>query len=327
MDHEISNTSTKAMTAEASPARSGILLVMLSAVAFGLMPIFTKLAYAGMDFPQEHRVKTVLAIRFVLAAICMWAIWLFEKRPAATSPAGGSPVGIGTILPLVVMGALGYVGQSFSYFTALGSISASATGLLLYTYPILVALLAWLLLRERMEGRKLLSLGVAMMGALMVLGIFTSLFGGSGLGRLNPAGVAWGLSAAGIYSLYIIAGARLTRGVSSIFASAVIITSAACVYTAWGLLAGEFHPDLSQEAWVWTIAIALICTVLAIITFFAGLARIGPSRAAIVSTLEPAVTVALAALVLHESIMLEQLLGGALIMSAVILLQVRRDRP
>ena len=55
------------------------MLVMLSAVSFGMMPIFTKLAYAGMDFPQDHRVKTVLAIRFVLAAACMWAIWLFEQ--------------------------------------------------------------------------------------------------------------------------------------------------------------------------------------------------------------------------------------------------------
>jgi drug/metabolite transporter (DMT)-like permease len=61
--------------------------------------------------------------------------------------------------------------------------------------------------------------------------------------------------------------------------------------------------------------------------FFAGLSRIGPSRAAIVSTLEPAVTVALAAVILQENITLEQLAGGALILAAVIVLQVRRTEP
>jgi drug/metabolite transporter (DMT)-like permease len=305
---------------------AGMLLVLLSAVSFGMMPIFTKLAYAGMDFPQDHRVKTVLAIRFALAAACMWAIWLFELRRSDAPATSAGPLRLSNVLLLVGMGALGYVGQSFSYFTALGSISASATGLLLYTYPILVTLLAWLILRERMESRKLLALGVATVGALMVLGIFTSWLGGTGLGTLNPAGVAWGLSAAGIYSLYIIAGARITRGISPIFASAVIITSAACVYTVWGLVAGELHLGLRWEAWVWTISIALICTVFAIITFFAGLAKVGPSRTAIASTMEPAVTVGLAALVLQESVTPEQLAGGALILAAVVLLQTRRNK-
>jgi drug/metabolite transporter (DMT)-like permease len=156
----------------------------------------------------------------------------------------------------------------------------------------------------------------------MVLGIFSSLMGGTGLGTLNPEGVAWGLAAAGIYSVYIIAGARFTKGLSPIFVSAVIISSAALVYLVWSAIAGELHLDLTWQAWLWTIAIALVCTVLAIVTFFAGLAKVGPSRAAIVSTLEPAVTVGLAALVLQESVSLEQLLGGALILSAVVLLQV-----
>jgi len=198
--------------------------------------------------------------------------------------------------------------------------------LLLYTYPILVTLLAWLLLHEHMDGRKIVSLSIATVGALMVLGIFTSLFfGGSGLGNLNPTGVFWGLSAAGIYSLYIIAGARFTPNISPIFASTVIITSAAVVYTVWGLLAGEIHLNLTWDAWFWSILIALICTVVAIVTFFAGLATVGPSRAAIVSTLEPAVTVILAAPILHETTTLEQLFGGALILCAVLLLQIKRS--
>jgi drug/metabolite transporter (DMT)-like permease len=55
--------------------------------------------------------------------------------------------------------------------------------------------------------------------------------------------------------------------------------------------------------------------------FFAGLSRVGPSTAAIASTIEPAVTVLLGALVLGEMLGTTQAIGGALVLSAVLVLQ------
>jgi drug/metabolite transporter (DMT)-like permease len=295
-------------------------MVLLSAVAFGLMPVFAKLAYA-----EGANLSTLLAIRFVLAAATIWVIWAVAGAHVQTG--GGKAVvpWPRLALPLVALGALGYVGQSFSYFTALGEISASATGLLLYTYPILVTVLAFLIYREPLTPRKLAALTLASVGALLVLGIFSSLIGagGANLGTLKPSGVAWALTAAAVYSLYIIAGTRFTRDISPLFASAVIITSAALVYLLWGGLAGQLRFDFAIMGWVWALAIALVSTSLAITAFFVGLPETGPSRAAIISTLEPAVTVMTAALVLGEHISLEQLLGGALILMSVLVLQYR----
>ncbi|MDQ3928548.1 MAG: DMT family transporter [Chloroflexota bacterium] len=297
---------------------SGTLMLLLSAVAFGLMPVFAKLAYA-----ERINLNTLLGIRFALAAASIWAIWAAARAGTWSADAGGSWPRV--VLPLVALGALGYVGQSFSYFTALGEISASATGLILYTYPVLVTVLAFLFYREPLTRRKLFSLALASLGALLVLGIFSSLagVGGPGLGTLKPSGVAWALTAAGVYSLYIIAGTRFTRDVNPLFASAVIITSAAFVYLIWGAVVGVLRLDFGFMGWVWALAIALVSTSLAITAFFVGLAETGPSRAAIISTLEPAVTVMTAALVLGESISLEQLLGGALILVSVVVLQYR----
>jgi drug/metabolite transporter (DMT)-like permease len=298
----------------------GIALVLLSAAAFGTMPIFAKLAYAEMAFSQSAEVKTVLAIRFCGAALFMWLLWAWQRR---TGRAPRVEFKLSTILPLVALGALGYVGQSFSYFTAIGIISASATGLLLYTYPILVTLLAWLFFRESLTARKLLALGLATIGTLMVLGVAGALLGGNTptLGTLDPAGATWAVAAAVIYSVYIIAGTRFTAGVPPFFASAVIITSAAAVYTLWGLSLGELHLDLPGMAWLWLSCIALICTVVAIAAFFAGLRFVGPSRAAIASTVEPAVTVLLAPLVLQETITPQQIVGGVLVLCSVLVLQ------
>ena len=77
-------------------------------------------------------------------------------------------------------------------------------------------------------------------------------------------------------------------------------------------------PQLPGAWWGWaaTVAIAVVCTVVAILAFFAGLKRIGPARAAIASTLEPVVTVVLAWAVLGESLSAMQLLGGALVLGA-----------
>jgi drug/metabolite transporter (DMT)-like permease len=248
----------------------------------------------------------------------MWLLWWGQYRRGARVKAS-----FGLILPLVAMGALGYVGQSFAYFSAAARLPAAATGLLLFTYPILVTLLARLFFKEALTPPKLAALVVSTLGTLLVLGIFTSPASGQGaLGALNPEGVLWGLSAAAIYSVYIIAGTRFAAHVDPFFSSAVIITSAAVVYMLAGLVTGGVSFDVTPLGIVWALGIAFVCTILAISAFFAGLKQLGPSRASIVSTVEPALTVVLAALALHEQITVGQVAGGALILLAVLLVQL-----
>jgi len=74
----------------------------------------------------------------------------------------------------------------------------------------------------------------------------------------------------------------------------------------------------------WAAAIAVVSTVMPLAFLFAGLARIGPTTASIVSTIEPPVTVGLAFLVLGETLGAIQLAGGALVLAAVVMLQLPR---
>ena len=292
----------------------GVGLVLLSAFTFGLMPVLTKLAYA-----ENLNLNTLLTIRFCLAAVVLWVIWLLRHEP----PASTGQVTLPSLLPVVLMGAVAYVGQSFSYFTALSLISASFTGLLLYAYPPAVTLLAWILLRERITRRKIAALLCALLGIVLVLQLASSLLGGTGqdFSNLNAAGVAWGLAAAFIYSVYIVSGAIFARRFDPIFSSAVVITSAATVYVIWGAFSGTLRFDVTPTGWIIASVIALVCTVVAIVAFFAGLPLVGPSRAAILSTAEPAITVITATIVLQEQITLEQVAGGILIVASVFVLQ------
>jgi drug/metabolite transporter (DMT)-like permease len=280
----------------------GVIWLVVSAAGFGSMAIFAKEAYAaGVELP------TLLAGRFALAALCLWVmVWGGRARLRLS---GRQVVG------LALMGGLGYVGQSFAYFTALQTIPAATTALLLYTYPALVTLLAWVLLKERLTAPRLLAVAVAFAGCVLVLGAPLS------AQALDPAGVGWGLAAAAIYSVYIIAGTRVTAGVPPLLASAMITTAAALVYGGGGALGGQLVAPPDPTGWVWVAAIAVFCTVVAIVAFFAGLARVGPARAAILSTCEPVITLTLAALMLGEPLTWSQLGGGALILAAILILQ------
>jgi drug/metabolite transporter (DMT)-like permease len=89
---------------------------------------------------------------------------------------------------------------------------------------------------------------------------------------------------------------------------------------------GSLDVGFASEGWLWLGAIAIVSTVTAITLFFAGLERVGPSTAAILSTLEPLTTVALAFLVFGESLTALQLAGAALVLGAAVSLNLRPRR-
>ena len=273
----------------------GVLLVLISAASFGTLAILGRFAYAdGMD------TFTLLALRFSTAAALM-AVLLYLRREQI--PRGR------LLLQLVGMGALGYVGQSFSYLTAIRFASAGLVALLLYLYPAFVALLSAVFLKERFTPLKLGALILATTGAALTA---------------DPRGGGWtgillALAAAAIYSVYIIVGAGVLRKVSSVASSTVIFASAGAVYTGLALVRGP-HLPATSAGWLTMAGIVLVATVIPVVTFLAGLKRVGPTNASMLSTIEPVVTVLLAAWLFEEHLPVLTLFGGALILAAVVLL-------
>ena len=276
----------------------GVLLIVVSATAFGAMAVFARLAYDG-----GADVGAVLFLRFTIAAAAMA---LLLRLRGQRWPRGRDLVG------LAAMGGVGYVGQSAAYFTALTMASASLVALLLYAYPAVVTVLSAVLLRQRLTRRTVTALVVALVGAALTAGPEL---------RGRPLGVALGASAALIYSAYILVGSRLTPRAGSLPSATVVMAAAAAVYAGVAAVQRPAFPS-TAAGWAAVVAVALVSTVVAITTFFAGLARLGPADASTLSTLEPVVTVALAVVVLDESVRPLQLVGGVLILSAVVLLSV-----
>ncbi len=97
--------------------------------------------------------------------------------------------------------------------------------------------------------------------------------------------------------------------------SAFIMLGAAAVYGVLNLFLG-FHPPTQGSGVVSVLCLSLVSTVLAMWAFFTGMARTGPSTAALVSTLEPVVTVFSSVLLLSEKLTAHFIVGGCLVLAA-----------
>jgi drug/metabolite transporter (DMT)-like permease len=104
------------------------------------------------------------------------------------------------------------------------------------------------------------------------------------------------------------------------------MTGAAVSLAVRAVVTGGADLAISPAGWLWVACIAVVSTVIAMLTFFAGLRRVGPSTASILSTFEPVVTTALAALTLGEFLRPWQLVGGALVLCSAGLVQLRGRR-
>lgn len=274
---------------------TGILLIAISAASFGTLAIFGRFLFAdGLD------TFTMLFLRFGIAALMMAVILLARREKF---PRGR------ILLQLIGMGALGYVGQSFSYLTAIKYASAGLVALLLYLYPMFVFVLSVVILRERITWIKVAALVLALTG--------TALTVDPAGGQLQ--GILLAICAALIYSVYIIVGTNVMKHVSAVQSSLVIFASAGAVYGTLMAVNG-IHLPASGSGWLGIAGIVLIATVIPVVTFLAGLERIGPTNAAMLSTLEPVVTVLLATWIFDERLNPIVMFGGTLILFAVILL-------
>jgi drug/metabolite transporter (DMT)-like permease len=289
---------------------AGVLLCLASAAAFGAMGIFGKLAY-----DEGATVGTLLVVRFVLAAALFWALLAATGALRRLRALSRRDVAIG-----IALGAVGYSAQAGAYFAALRRLDASLLSLLVYTFPAIVTVAAIVLGRERANRRTAVALVLASVGLYFVLA-------GAAAGALDPLGTVLGLTAAVVYSAYILSSEGVADRVGPLVLSALVCTGAAVTLTLAGVVGGDLHLGaVSAAGFGWVAGIAVVSTVGAISLFFAGLRRVGPSAASILSTAEPLTTVLLAFLVFGESLGPVQFAGGALVLGGVIVLATRRRR-
>jgi drug/metabolite transporter (DMT)-like permease len=280
-----------------SPRTIGVLLALTSATGFGLMPVLTKVVYDDNGVGPLG----VLSVRFTAAALLLLLLARLRGEPL---PRGRQ------LRDLALLGGVGYVVESLCYFSALTRISAGLTALLLYLYPALVVVLSAIVLRHRPGRVAVACVAIATVGTALTIG---PVAGGQAIG------VLLGLSAAASYAVYIVLSSTATKGIGPLATSAVVMGSCALVYDALALATRAPLPS-SAGAWLALSGVTVLGTVVAVAAFFAALALLGPADTAVLSTMEPVVSVGVAAVALGEALSAVQLVGGVLVVGAVVVL-------
>lgn len=283
-------------------ARLGVLFVLCSGAGFGTLGVLGVVAgQEGLSIP------TVLFFRFGLATVLVWGILAIRGELHMLS---GRNLVIG-----VGLGAFGYAAMSGLYFVGLEFMTAGMVGIVLYTYPIFVLVLAAAFLEESVDRRSVAALLVTLGGIALITGADPE--------AADPRGVGIVLLAAIVYASYITVSRTTLEDVSAPTLTAHVLPAAALTFLAIGIAANSLSVPTTTVGWATVVGIAVVATAGPIFAFFAGLSRIGAGPAAILSAVEPVVTVALGAAFLDEPVSIVVVIGGGLVLVGVVLITRR----
>lgn len=273
----------------------GIVLVLAASGCFALSPVLTVLAVDGHDVSPA----TVTALRFLLVFAALPFLW---RRLAPQ-------LGRRHIKPFLIMG-LCYAVESFGYATAVTRIPVGLAVLIVYLFPLLVALIVALADRKPPGFMRWLSLFVAFAGVGLAVG--------PELGSLDGVGLLLAFCAALAAATAIWQGASLTAELGAFPVSAVSLMMAGVLYTPLYLAFGE--PALPGSAAAWGLSLAAgALFFLALCLFYGAIHRIGAVKASLFANAEPAITALCALMLLSETPGPWQLPGTLLVIFALCL--------
>lgn len=276
----------------------GSLYAAAGAFCYGVTIVFSRsLARAHLPPP------TALGLRFGIAAAVLLAL-LRPRRQRAAEVAASTALG------------LLYGVESTFFYMALERGTAAAVTLLFYSYPAMVTAVEIAAGRERAARPALAALVLCTAGAATVAATGSDV-------SITTVGIVLSFAAAGTFSLYLLVSDRVLPAASPMTKAAWVVAGCAAFHLVRGALAGGL---VSPAGWWPQLAGNGAATAAAFVFLFAGLARVGAARTAVVMTLEAVFGVLLAAAFLGEGLTGLQLAGGAAVVAGAALAALAAPR-
>lgn len=183
-------------------------------------------------------------------------------------------------------------------------INSSTAGLLIALVPVLTAGLMALSGREVLNGRRSLGLAVGLGGVVALVGLDIDVSNGWAVG----AALATALG----YALGPIVISRYLSGVPPLGVIAASLAVAAALYIPFAIPA--WPPQVTMKAAGSVLVLGVFCTAIAFLLFFSLIAEAGPTRATVITYVNPVVALLLGVWLLHEPLTLGMLVGFALVL-------------
>jgi DME family drug/metabolite transporter len=284
--------------------RSGTIFVVLAAALWATLGLF----YRHLIGDYGLAPLTIAFYRAAVGCACLLA-GLLALRPALLRVRAGdlaffAAMGLGPI-------ALFYV----VYIYAIDLAGVATAAVLLYTAPAIVTVASWRLYGESLTPRKMAALSVTFAGCLLVARAYDP-----ALVRLNLPGILFGLASGLTYALYSILGKRAIQRYSMWTVMVYSLAFGTLFLLPLQSPAAIASAIANPESAALLLLLGLGPTLAAFGLYTAALTRLPAGTASIIATLEPFMATALAFFFLGETLAVPQMLGGALILGAVMLL-------
>lgn len=274
-------------------------MVFVAAAGFGTIGIFGEIA-ASINL----ELATLLPVRFGIATVVVGTLAGIRGWSYPTTKRDW--------LVTLSLGVV-YTGMTLFYFVALRYLTAGLTTIILYTYPAIVIGLSTVFLNENITYTKIAALTLAMAGVGLVVGTNTA--------GADPLGVALALGAAACYAIYTAGSRHLSSSISPNGLMLGILVGTTGSMLVFGVLDTGLAVPVGRDEWGVIIGMVVLSTVLPLLLFYEGVSRLEASRVAVISTVEPVVTVTLGATLLDEPLTPFVVAGGILVIGAVLLTQ------
>jgi drug/metabolite transporter (DMT)-like permease len=292
------------------------LYISAAALFWGISATMGRAAFTGRLLPSGKSLgatdplilsqsRTTLSFLVLLAVLTVTRGWREFQIPASD------------LLRLLLLGVFGVAASNYFYYLAIQRTNVATAIVVQYTAPI------WVLLYMVFRGLQRPTLGrvgaviLALTGIALVIGIFSS----GGLG-LNPVGVAAALTAALAFAFYNVAGhtvlERYDRWIVLLYTTFFAGLFWMVINPPWKVIAAHY----SGTQWIFLTVFSMLSMLVPFSFYFAGLQHLEPTRAIVVSCLEPVFSILIAALILGELLRIAQVLGMVMVLAAIVVAQL-----
>ena len=294
----------------------GYLYIASAALLWGVAANLGRAAFTGRLLPKGQALRAIdplilsqsrTTFSFV---ILLPALLLFRGRKSLRLPTPD-------LLRMFVLGILGVAASNYLYYLSIQRTNVATAIILQYTAPVWVLLYTFARGLQKPTLQRIAAVALAVSGIALVIGIF-----GSEAFRLDAIGVLAALAAAFSFAFYNIGGHSILARHDRWTVLLYVILSASLfwifVNPPWKIVAANY----SEAQWVFLLAFSLISVLAPFSLYFAGLQHLEPTRAIVVSCLEPVFSIVIAAIALGEVMRPLQTLGIMLVLVAIVIVQL-----
>lgn len=279
--------------------------IVLAAVFWGTMGIFVNtLSAIGLSTMQIVMLRALASLLFMTILILCKDRKLFWIR-------------IRDIWMFCGTGIVSYFLFNNCYFIAIRSVGVAVSSVLLYTSPIFVTLMSWVLFKEKLTKRKVLCLLLAVGGCALVSGLASN-----GVENASAGGILVGLASGFCYALYSIFSTYALRGYQPLTVTFYTFLFGAAAALLFGNPVKAFPMVANPTGLVWTVGMGIISGAIPYFLYTLGLQKVKTSHAAVIATVEPVVASLLGIFLFRENADLFTVLGIVLIIGASVILNL-----